>query len=259
MEETKPTSITKVPKTVWDKAQEYESHHMVFNNRKNGYLKLIFKFIKALKNPRKLLLYLKFKDFYCGDDWNYWWMKQFDNYSVLPKHFEKSLEVGSGPYSNMRIVSQLVNVKEMYFTDPLMHLFTAFRMTWISDMAAKKKIHVSTGKAEQIDFPDQSFDLVVCNNVLDHVENAEQCLSEMHRVLKPGGYIIFGQELTNNEDLKVPSWRDDQGHPIKLHETFLDEFFEKSFDASLKKILPREQSRVPHHNYGTYIYIGKKK
>lgn len=259
MENVNDPSITKISEQAWFKAQEYESYGMVLNNRKNGYLKVIYKFIKALKNPYRIWQYIKFRDFYCGDDWNYWWYEQFDGYKVLPKSFDKSLEVGSGPYTNVRLIVRLVKIKEMYFTDPLMHLYKAFRMTWLSRMFEKGKIHALTGKAEQIDFSDQTFDLVICNNVLDHVENAEKCLEEMSRVLKPGGYFVFGQELTNADDLKVSSWRDDVGHPIKLHQTFLDKVFSGMYEPKFKKILSREESRVPQHNYGTYIYIGMKK
>ncbi len=259
MENTSDPSIVKISEATWFKAQEYESYGMVLNNRKNGYLKLVYKFIKALKNPYRIWQYIKFRDFYCGDDWNYWWMKQFDGYKVLPKFFEKSLEVGSGPYTNMRLLSRLVKVKEMYFTDPLMHIYKAFRLTWLSRMFAKGKIHALTGKAEQIDFSDKFFDLVVCNNVLDHVENAEQCLSEMSRVLRPGGYFVFGQELTNSDDLKVPTWRDDVGHPIKLHQIFLDKVLALIYESKFKRILSRDEGRNKPHNYGTYIFIGQKR
>lgn len=259
MENINDPSIIKISEEAWFKAQEYESYGMVLNNRKNGYLKILYKFLKALKNPKRILQYIKFGDFYCGDDWNYWWMDQFDGYKVLPKSFNKALEVGSGPYTNMRLLSKIVEVKDMYFTDPLMHIYKAFRLTWLSKMFEAGKVHAMTGKAEKIEFPDATFDMVVCNNVLDHVENAEMCLNEMSRVLAPGGYFIFGQELTNAEDLKVSSWKNDVGHPIKLHEIFLDKVFANVYDSKFKRILTREQSRIPHHNYGTYIYIGKKK
>lgn len=41
-------------------------------------------------------------------------------------------------------------------------------------------------------YPDQSFDLVVCNQVLEHLKNIFLPLSEMDRVLKPGGRLAIG-------------------------------------------------------------------
>ncbi len=39
-------------------------------------------------------------------------------------------------------------------------------------------------------FPDESFDAVICINVLEHVPNPEQIVSEMYRVLKTDGKIL---------------------------------------------------------------------
>jgi methionine biosynthesis protein MetW len=40
-------------------------------------------------------------------------------------------------------------------------------------------------------FPDQSFDVVVCNQVLEHLKQIYLPLTEMHRVLKPGGHLVI--------------------------------------------------------------------
>ena len=42
----------------------------------------------------------------------------------------------------------------------------------------------------RIGFPDRYFDLVVNNQVLEHVEDLEAVLREIHRVLKPGGRVL---------------------------------------------------------------------
>lgn len=44
---------------------------------------------------------------------------------------------------------------------------------------------------EKFPFDDDSFDAVLCNQVLEHVFNPEQFLSEIHRVLKPGGRLLL--------------------------------------------------------------------
>ena len=41
--------------------------------------------------------------------------------------------------------------------------------------------------AEQMDFPDNSFDFVVCRSLLHHLDSPSKGLAEMYRVLKPGG------------------------------------------------------------------------
>jgi SAM-dependent methyltransferase len=42
----------------------------------------------------------------------------------------------------------------------------------------------------KLDFPDAFFDLVVDNQVFEHVENLDRVVGEIHRVLKPGGKVL---------------------------------------------------------------------
>lgn len=46
------------------------------------------------------------------------------------------------------------------------------------------------GDAEHIPFPDNSFDTIICTEVLEHLVHPEQALSEIFRVLLPGGRLI---------------------------------------------------------------------
>jgi SAM-dependent methyltransferase len=43
----------------------------------------------------------------------------------------------------------------------------------------------------QIPFPDNTFEVILCNHVLEHVRDDIQAMREMHRVLKPGGFAIL--------------------------------------------------------------------
>lgn len=43
----------------------------------------------------------------------------------------------------------------------------------------------------KIPFSANLFDIVLCNHVLEHVDNDIQAMSEIHRVLKPGGFAIL--------------------------------------------------------------------
>lgn len=40
-------------------------------------------------------------------------------------------------------------------------------------------------------FADRSFDVVLCNHVLEHVDNDIVAMQEIHRVLRPGGFAIL--------------------------------------------------------------------
>ncbi|HNZ29289.1 MAG TPA: class I SAM-dependent methyltransferase [Candidatus Goldiibacteriota bacterium] len=54
-----------------------------------------------------------------------------------------------------------------------------------------KKIIYKNSVLEKMPFPKNYFDAVVSFDVLEHVENKEKVLSEMARVLKPGGKLLI--------------------------------------------------------------------
>ncbi len=53
-----------------------------------------------------------------------------------------------------------------------------------------KSPEVVKGDAHHLPFADESFDAVICKSVLEHVEDPVKVVSEMKRVLRPGGYGI---------------------------------------------------------------------
>ena len=42
-----------------------------------------------------------------------------------------------------------------------------------------------------LDLPEDSFDVVICREVIEHVESVPHTLREFHRILKPGGTLIL--------------------------------------------------------------------
>ena len=50
---------------------------------------------------------------------------------------------------------------------------------------------VTTGNAEALAYPDDSFDKIVSVHAIEHIPNIEAAFSEMARVLKPGGKALF--------------------------------------------------------------------
>lgn len=62
---------------------------------------------------------------------------------------------------------------------------------------AADRILLLQGAAEDLPFPDNRFDLIVCHTVIEHVFDVEKALVEMYRVLKPGGVL----------DLEAPNYQ----------------------------------------------------
>ncbi len=62
-------------------------------------------------------------------------------------------------------------------------------------LASTRLNEVREGSVYDIPFPEASFDIVVTREVLHLLPEAPQALSEMLRVLRPGGQVIFGQTV----------------------------------------------------------------
>lgn len=63
--------------------------------------------------------------------------------------------------------------------------------TWYSNL---KLIHAD---AHALPFKKNSFDILICNEVLEHVLDPEKVLKEIQRVLRPGGYAVIEMDTGN--------------------------------------------------------------
>ncbi len=54
-----------------------------------------------------------------------------------------------------------------------------------------------------IPLEDNRFDVVFCNHVMEHVDDAIRCMSELHRVMKPGGWGIMQVPQDHKRELTL--------------------------------------------------------
>ena len=115
----------------------------------------------------------------------------------LEPGFARSLEVGAGTgYFSLNLLRAGV-VREATCTDISPGMLRALRGN-----AERLGLEVRTARAdaESLPFPDRSFDLVLGHAVLHHLPDLERAFGEFHRVLAPGGRIVFAGEPSRYGD-----------------------------------------------------------
>ena len=92
---------------------------------------------------------------------------------------------------------------------------------------------------ENINFNSESFDLILCNHVLEHVLNDNKAISELHRILNPSGIaIITVPGNWNREETIEYSQPDFNGHQRDYGLDFLsvlDDIFSRTESIDLFK------------------------
>lgn len=101
-----------------------------------------------------------------------------------------------------RLIWLYLKRKTDFFTKEAKMLHVAPELCFMSRFDALENLEYITGDIESplakvkmdihdIPFEDNSIDIIFCNHVLEHVDDDRKALSEMKRVLKPGGWAIL--------------------------------------------------------------------
>jgi len=119
-------------------------------------------------------------------------------YGTVGQPFARSLEIGAGTgFFTLNLMLGGV-ITEGHITDlsPRM-VEVALRNGAGLDLNVDGK----AADAEELPYPDESFDLVCGHAVLHHIPDLDLAMAEVLRVLKPGGVFIFAGEPTARGDL----------------------------------------------------------
>jgi 2-polyprenyl-6-hydroxyphenyl methylase/3-demethylubiquinone-9 3-methyltransferase len=100
------------------------------------------------------------------------------------------------------------------------------------------KIDYQQAFAENIPYGNNTFDVVICVDVLEHVADVDKTVSEIYRVLKPNGLFFFDTINRNFRSKLVMIW---------LLENLLKEIPKGIHDWN-KFIQPGEITKVMHNN-----------
>ena len=125
----------------------------------------------------------------------------------------------------------------------------------------------------QIPFAESTFDVVLCNHVLEHVDDDLKAMREIARVLKPGGYSILQVPFfspvpeTTIEDKSVTDARQREkefgqdDHVRKFGKDYPDRISRSGMKAIVSRfsseLAPQEVSKFGI-SAGELLYVGVK-
>lgn len=146
---------------------------------------------------------------------------------------ENALAPDSMSLERHRLMWLYMKEKTNFFDDNLRFLHIAPEYCFINIFKKMKNIDYVTGDlispwadvkmdVHDIPFEENTFDVVICNHVLEHVQDSHKVMTEFFRVMRSGGWGIFQVPIDSNnpnteEDLSITDpkvrerlyWQDD--------------------------------------------------
>jgi len=158
---------------------------------------------------------------------------------VCGGHFRKFLPYGTTGIDNRlcpgcltlerhRLIWLFLKQKTSFFDANLKVLHIAPEQPFIKRFKALKKLDYTTADLvspiadvkmdiRDMPFKDNTFDVLMCNHVLEHIDDELKATKEIYRVLKPGGWAILQVPLDSSlevtyEDVNIVSQADREKH-----------------------------------------------
>lgn len=110
-----------------------------------------------------------------------------------------------------RLLWLYLKEKTSFFSENLKLLHVAPEYCFIKRFKSLKNLEYTTADLnspwadvkmdiQDIPFSDNSFDVIMCNHVLEHVDDDKKAISEFFRVMKPGGWGIFQVPIDSTKE-----------------------------------------------------------
>lgn len=111
-----------------------------------------------------------------------------------------------------RLIYLYLKEKTNFFQSPLKVLHIAPELCFLKMFNSMPNIDYITADLESpwakvkmdvhaIPFEDNTFDVIFCNHLLEHVDDDKRALSEMYRVMKPGGWGIMQSPVNETREV----------------------------------------------------------
>src|SRR3989344_5788482 len=147
---------------------------------------------------------------------------------VKNQDFKRIIDIGCASGFMTNLISEV-------FSDSKIHGIDAYKKA--ISYAKKKYPHINfaVAKAEKLPFDPSYFDLIVCYETIEHLENPSQALKEIRRVLNKTGLAVVAMDSGNFlfrmvwwvwEKTRGKVWQGSHIHPF--HHFELEELIKKA-------------------------------
>ena len=113
----------------------------------------------------------------------------FNRININPKGTMLDLGCGEGRHI-FGLMEKFPDLKCIGLDPHIESLEKAFEGLKFLESISNSKTNFLSGSAYSLPFSDDSFDLVVCSEVLEHLHDYKDAIKEINRVLKPGGQFL---------------------------------------------------------------------
>lgn len=147
-----------------------------------------------------------------------------------------------------RLMALYMKRKTNFYTANLKVLHVAPEYCFIDRFEQMKNLDYITADIEsplakvkmdihQIPFPENSFDVAICNHVMEHVDDYILAMSELHRVLKPGGWALIQspQDMKYEVTYEDPTITDPKEREIHFLQNDHLRLFGRNYGRELEK------------------------
>lgn len=125
---------------------------------------------------------------------------------LLSEASGRALEIGAGSGINLPHYGDAVS--ELVISEPSTHMLRALRPQLHSRPPRVGSWELAQADAQQLPFADSSFDTVVATYVLCSVDDPQRTLSEIARVLRPGGRYLYMEHVHAGEGTRLGRFQD---------------------------------------------------
>lgn len=126
--------------------------------------------------------------------------------ALLSEASGRTLELGAGGGVNLEHYTPAVS--ELVVSEPSPHMLARLRRAVAGEPPAAGHWKLVQSGAEELPFADQSFDTVVGTFVMCTISEPRRALSEIARVLRPGGNYLFMEHVHAGEGTLLGRFQD---------------------------------------------------